>query len=118
MSETKHAKTVDGGWILHYTDVDGFKAISSQKEWTFKAAQPRGENEFGAYFTTLPPDAHHLVARTMISAVKKDYVFAFVGAEGLQHKRGGKGKYILWTPENYMVDQTRQMYAGPSENLP
>jgi len=120
MGETKHPKAVQGGWIMHYTDAVAYKAISSQKDWAFHAPQPPGDNEFGAYFTTLPPDAHRFSARTRIPKDKQKYVFAFTGAQGLRPKEGGKGAYILWTPDDYQVTQAsnRQQYNDLSENLP
>ena len=43
--------------ILHYTDIKGFKSISSQVDWLFHAIQPKApHNPIGAYFTTLRPD--------------------------------------------------------------
>jgi hypothetical protein len=118
MSDTTHAKAAAGGWVMHYTDHQGFKAISSQQAWTFRASQPPGDNGFGAYFTTLPPDAHRFSARTRIPKGKQTYLFAFVGREGLKPKDGGKGAYIYWTPEDYVVKQDRQRYNGRSEELP
>ena len=118
MSDSKHAKALAAGWILHYSDDDGYKAISSQINWTFKASQPPGENEFGVYFTTLPPDAHRFSARTRIPKAKQKFVFAFVGTDGLLPKEGGKRKYIFWTPHDYILDEPRQAYHGLSEQLP
>ena len=118
MTKTKHVKAVGGGWILHYTDDAGYKAIASQMDWTFKPSQPPGENEYGAYFTTLPPDAPRFSARTRIPYDKQKFVFAFVGLDGLKPKEGGRGDYILWLPSDYVVEEARQRYHGSSEELP
>jgi hypothetical protein len=109
---------------MHYTDDAGHKAISSQKDWTFKASRPPGDNKLGAYFTTLTPDANRFSARTRIPREKQKNVFAFTGREGLRPKEGRKGDYILWTPKDYVVERTedpktdRQRYDGPTEKLP
>ena len=109
---------------MHYTKEQFYKAISSQKDWKFVASQPQGDNKFGAYFTTLPPDAPRFSARTRISKIKQVRVFAFSGAKGLQPKEGGKGAYIFWSPTDYVVEgnadekHNRQQYHGASETLP
>lgn len=120
MSEQNHQKAKADAWIMHYTADDRFKAIGSQKDWTFKASQPRGDNEFGAYFTTLAPDAFRLCARLKISKDKSRYVFAFSGQQGLRPKTGDKGKYVFWTSTDYVVTEAseRQQYKGASEALP
>jgi len=104
--------------MFHYTDDDGHKAISAQMDWLFKASQPPGDNERGVYFTTLRPDANRFSARTRIPKDKQRCVFAFRGDEGLRPKEGGKGAYIFWTPDDYLVVESRQVYDGPSEELP
>jgi hypothetical protein len=120
MSDTKHEKALAGDWIMHYTNDAGYKPISSQKDWAFQASQPPGDNKFGVYFTTLAPTAPRFSARTKIPKEKQKYVFAFVGRQGLQQKAGGKGAYVLWTPETYVVEEKsgRQKYNGLSEDLP
>jgi hypothetical protein len=104
--------------IFHYTDADGHKAIASQVDWTFKPSQPPGDNEYGAYFTTLRPSDHRFSARSRIPKSKQQCVFAFRGDDGLEAKKGGKGAYILWTANDYVVIKARQVYDGPTENLP
>lgn len=52
--------------MIHYTDGDGFKAISSQVDWTFKAAKPPGPHPVGAYFTPLSPHTADLCTKLMI----------------------------------------------------
>ena len=104
--------------MLHYTDDAGHKAIASQVDWIFKAAQPPPDKPFGAYFTTLRPNANRFSARTRIPKTKQAFVFHFDGDEGLEPLDGGKGAYIFWSPVDYVVVKPRQRYHGPSENLP
>ena len=104
--------------MLHYTDDVGQKAIASQVDWTFKAAQPPGGRPFGAYFTTLLPDAHRFSARTRIPKAKQAFVFGFDGDDGLEPVDGGKGAYIFRSPIDYVVAKARQKYQGPTEKLP
>ncbi len=118
MNDEKHAKSKIEGWLMHYTGGTAFKAIRSQKEWAFKASQPPGENPIGAYFTTLTPDAYHFSARLRIPKEKQEFVFAFIGQEGLRPKIGGKGDYIFWAPEDYIIRRDRQKYNGKAEALP
>ena len=104
--------------VFHYTDSDGHKSISSQPDWTFMTSQPPGDHERGVYFTTLRPSDHRFSARTRIPKRKQQFVFSFRGSEGLQPKEGGRGAYILWTPDDYVVEEPRQVYHGPSEQMP
>jgi hypothetical protein len=98
MSESKHSKTVAGGWLLHYSDDNGYKAISSQPDWTFKSSQPPGDNEAGAYFTTLPPDAHRFSAQTKIPQAKQKNAFAFVGQKRATKEIISFGRrMIIWS---------------------
>jgi hypothetical protein len=104
--------------MLHYTDDAGWKAISSQVDWTFKAAQPPGGRSFGAYFTTLRPNENRFSARTRIPKAKQTFVFGFDGQDGLEPVEGGKGAYIFWSAVDYAVIKLRQRYHGPTEQLP
>jgi hypothetical protein len=104
--------------MLHYTDDAGYKAISSQVDWTFKASQPPGDRPFGAYFTTLRPEAHRFSARTRIPRGKQAFVFGFDGQDGLEPVDGGKGAYIFWSRVDYLVVKARQEYHGSTEKLP
>jgi hypothetical protein len=104
--------------MLHYTDAVGFKSIGSQVDWTFKAVQPPGGRRFGAYFTTLRPDAHRFSARTRIPKAKQGFVFGFHGQDGLESMDGGKGEYIFLSPIDYVVLLERQDFHGPTKDLP
>jgi hypothetical protein len=118
MSERRHPQAAAGGWVLHYTDADGYKAIVSQQVWVFRAAKPPGHRPFGAYFTLLAPDHNKLAAGMRLPRAKRAYVFAFEGSEGLRPVPGGKGRYNLWTDKDYEVTPKRQRYSGPAEDLP
>ncbi len=104
--------------MLHYTDDAGYKAISSQVDWVFKAAQPPADRPFGVYFTTLRPNAHRFSARTRIPKAKQAFVFSFDGQDGLLPISGAKGAYVFWSPVDYTVTRSRQRYHGSLENLP
>jgi hypothetical protein len=104
--------------MFHYTDGDGYKAISSQTNWTFRASHPPGDHERGVYFTTLTPGSNRFSARTRIPIKKQQFVFAFRGDDGLQPIKGGKGAYVFWSPDDYVVEVPRQAYHGPTEALP
>lgn len=103
--------------MFHYTNTDGYKAIASQVDWHFVASQPPGDNERGVYFTTLRPTEHRFSARTRIPKEKQECFFAFRGQEGLVPKEGGRGSYVLWTPDDYVVKQSRQIDKGSTEKL-
>ena len=63
--------------IFHYTNDVGFKAISSQRIWVFRASRPPGDHPVGAYFTTLNPDSIYLATRLRIPNDKLLFVFCF-----------------------------------------
>src|SRR5690349_1715926 len=90
----RHPHAAAGGCVFHYTDADAYKAIVSQAVWLFRAAQPPGDRSFGAYFTLLLPDDNKLAAGTRLPRVKRQYVFAFDGAEGLRPVPGGRAAII------------------------
>lgn len=102
---------------FHYTDDDGYKAISSQPVWLFKAAQPRGDHPFGAYFTTLPPGTVKLALRLRIPRTKLEFAFCFHDMGDLLPLRGGRGHYIFYSPEDYSVIEDRQVAAGTRNDV-
>jgi hypothetical protein len=108
----------EGILVYHYTDQSGWNAIRSQKDWTFKAFQPPGNRPFGAYFTTLRIDSPKFSKKTRIPVEKQQYVFAFVGTDGLEERDDGKRPYILVSPTDYLVVESRQRYADRSETMP
>ena len=102
--------------MFHYTDDDGFKAIASQIEWRFKAFDPPGPHPRGAYFTTLPPDAPDLCAKLFIPKRKTEYLFEFSGGDDLKPLDGGRGRgrFVLYSPVDYVVAPPRQQYKSRS----
>ena len=104
----------------HYTTVDGYKAISSQLDWTFRAAKPPGPHPVGAYFTLLPPNTLRLCSKLLIPRAKVECVFEFSGGEDLLPLDGGRGQHIVYSPADYMVSRAsgRQSYAGRSNEHP
>jgi hypothetical protein len=104
--------------VFHYTYSSGWNAIRSQPDWTFRATQPPGDRPFGVYFTTLRVDAPLFSKKTRIPVEKQEYVFAFVGTDGLDERDEGKRSFILISPTDYVVLGTRQRYAAKSEAMP
>lgn len=96
--------------LFHYTNDDGYKAISSQPAWVFKASKPPGDHPRGAYFTTLPPGTENLAKRLFIrgGADKVRFVFSFSGTEGLKPLEGGRGAFVFYCSEDYVVKESRQ----------
>jgi hypothetical protein len=104
--------------VYHYTDQPGWNAVRSQKDWTFKASQPPGDRPYGVYFTTLRIDAPKFHKKTRIPVEKQQYVFGFIGKDGLEERDDGKRPYILLSPIDYVVVENRQRYADKSEAMP
>jgi hypothetical protein len=106
--------------MFHYTDDVGFKAITSQVTWTFKAFDPLGPHPAGAYFTTLPPRANRLAARLRVPKHKREWLLAFSGTAGLLpiDEGRGRGEYIFYSPVDYGVGRDRQLYDGRAAAFP
>ncbi len=100
--------------MFHYTNDKGYKSISSQNTWLFKASQPPGGHPRGAYFTTLPPGTRNLAKRLFVRgcADKVTYVFCFSGDDGLEPLEGGRGAFIFYSEEDYAVAEQRQGLHG------
>src|SRR5579884_3688793 len=96
----------------HYTDLAGYNGIRSTVDWLFKAHQPPGSHPFGAYFTTLQRGTPNLAARLRIPKSKLQYVFEFTDAGDLRPLPGGRGQFIFYSPADYNVVKSRQLYAG------
>ena len=103
--------------MLHYTDTKAYNAIRSQVDWTFKASQPKGGREFGAYFTTMRVDENRFFERTRIPVDKREYVFAFNGTDGLRPYRGGRGEVVFLSPVDYVVVKARQVDCGETPEV-
>jgi hypothetical protein len=103
--------------LFHYTNEKGYKAISSQVEWVFRASKPPGDHPPGAYFTTLPPGTKNLNKRLYVRGCsdKARFVFSFSGGEDLHPLRGGRGDYVFYSQEDYAVPRERQEYHGETD---
>ena len=98
------------GNLFHYTNGKGFKAISSQVVWLFKASKPPGIHPKGAYFSTLPPDATNLGKRLFVRGCKEKirFYFSFLGGEDLSPLKGGRGSHVFFSEVDYPVVEERQ----------
>src|SRR5947207_1802683 len=103
--------------MFHYTDDHGFKAISSQQSWTFKAFEPQGPHADGAYFSILPPWTPKLARKLRLPKGKLQWLFKFDGQEGLipLDEGKGRGEYIFYCPEDYTVEPHRQRFKDKVE---
>ena len=100
--------------MFHYTDDNGYKAISSQQTWLFKAAKPPGDHPKAAYFTNLAPGTKNLGKRLFVRgcADKIRYVFCFYGGEDLTPLEGGRGAFVFYSADDYWVEKPRQIAHG------
>ncbi|CAN5915860.1 hypothetical protein BH23PLA1_BH23PLA1_23760 [soil metagenome] len=103
--------------LFHYTDKSGFQAIKAQVDWIFKTADPPGKHPHGAYFTTLDPRIRNLANRLRIPRSKVEYVFCFRDSQDLIPLAGGRGLFILYSPQDYLVERLRQVFSGPSKDF-
>jgi hypothetical protein len=108
-----------GVTLFHYTNDKGYKAISSQPTWLFKASKPPGDHPKAAYFTTLPPATRNLAKRLFVRgcADKIIFVFCFSGGEDLTPLEGGRGAFIFYSLDDYAVEKPRQGPHGPIEEV-
>jgi len=100
---------------FHYTDDEGYKAIGSLPVWVFRASKPPGDHPKGAYFTTLAPGARKLALRLRIPRAKLAFVFCFRDNEDLIPLRGGRGRFVFYSPTDYAVEEDRQIASGSRE---
>jgi hypothetical protein len=99
--------------IYDYTDRSGYNGIRAGEDWCFKAAQPPPhDHPPGAYFAILMPETQNLAQRLRVPVSKIEYFFAFEDAGDLIPLRGGRGRYILYSPTDYTVVKARQQSAG------
>jgi hypothetical protein len=105
--------------LFHYTNDKGYKSITSQKVWRFRAAKPPGDHPKGAYFTTLPPGTRNLAKRLFIRGCgdKVNYVLCFSGGDDLKPLEGGRGAFIFYSEEDYLVNEERQGPHGPTMEI-
>jgi hypothetical protein len=108
---------------FHYTDKDGWNAIRSQPTWRFKASQPKDpDRPKGAHFTDIEPtetNLRTLYKRLQVPKGKQEYVFWFVGFDGLIQPNDGRGrdKRIYFSPVDYEVAEARQRHGNLTEPL-
>lgn len=98
----------------HYTDKSGYNGIRSTPDWLFKGSQPPGDHPFGAYFTTYGPETKNLALRLRIPVKKLGHVFVFMDARDLIQLRGQRGDFILFSREDYLVEESREIDSGES----
>lgn len=100
--------------MFHYTNDKGYKSISSQQTWVFKAAKPPGDHPKGAYFTNLPPGTRSLAKKLFVRgcADKITFVFCFGGGDDLKPLKGGRGAFIFYSEDDYSVEKERQGPQG------
>ncbi len=109
--------------VFHYTDKAGWNAIRSQKVWRFESSQPKDpDRPSGAYFTDIEPNEQNLRTlhkRIRVPKVKQQYVFWFLGIDGLTQLNGGRGrdKRIFFSPTDYDVVEERQKYGDVTDGL-
>jgi len=108
-----------GGLLFHYTNDRGYKAISSQQTWLFKASKPPCSHPKGAYFTILPPGTRGLGKRLFVRgcADNTNFVFCFSGEEGLKPIDGGRGEHVFYSKEDYPVEKRRQGPHGATAKV-
>jgi hypothetical protein len=105
--------------LFHYTNDRGYKAISSQVVWLFKASKPPCNHPKAAYFSSLPPSTRNLSKRLFVRGCtdKTEFVFSFSGGEELPCLRGGRGDLVYYNKEDYPVEVERQGPHGATEKV-
>ncbi len=103
------------GTMLHYTDKKGYNGIPCGTWWRFLAHKPPCEHPCGAYFTNLSRTTKHLALKLRIAKEKTDYYFEFLDCNTLLSLKGGRGKYIFYSLEDYTVERPRQLSSGSTE---
>ncbi|HEY3968115.1 MAG TPA: hypothetical protein VGM05_26365, partial [Planctomycetaceae bacterium] len=84
--------------------------------WRFKAEQPPPVyHPFGAYFTTLSQETQNLAQRLRIPLDKTQFFFSFDDAGDLKSLPGGRGRYVLYSPHDYLVEASRQHDSGETD---
>jgi hypothetical protein len=96
----------------HFTDRKGWNGIRATSPWCFRARRQRGNNPTGAYFTTLHPSSPKFFKRMRVPRHKRTHMFRFVDVGDLTPKRGPFGKWVFYSPSDYLVEKHRQLYEG------
>jgi hypothetical protein len=105
--------------LFHYTNDKGYKAISSQQTWLFKASKPPCDHPRGAYFTNYAPGTKNLNKLLFVRgcADKTNFVFSFAGGEDLEPIKGGRGEHVFYSKEDYPVAKERQLAHGATAEV-
>lgn len=101
----------------HFTNKQGFNAISSQPTWLFKALQPPATYQpRGAYFTECSPSEERLAKKLCVPREKLEYVFMFDPPTALRPLPGGRGQLgkVSYSPTDYPVAVDDQHFSGPT----
>ena len=105
--------------MFHYTNDKGYKAISSQQTWVFRASKPPYDHPKAAYFTNLSPGTKNLAKKLFVRgcADKINFVFCFSSGDDLTPLEGGRGAFIFYSVDDYLVEKARQGPHGPTEKV-
>ncbi len=105
--------------LYHYTNDKGYKAISSQVVWLFKASKPPCDHPKAVYFSTLPPGTKNLSKRLFVRgcAEKTKFTFCFSGGEDLPRLRGGRGEHVHYSEDDYPVEKPKQGFHGETDKV-
>lgn len=106
--------------LYHYTDRAGYNSIRATVESCFKAARPRrrdSDHPCAAYFTTLEPLTKNLAVKISVPTKKLEYVFVSEDVGDLTPLRGERGDWILYSLEDYLVAEERQIDHGEVQAL-
>jgi hypothetical protein len=98
----------------HFTNKKGWNAIRASSPWVFKAHKQRGGRPTGAYFTTLDTSHPNFFKIARVPKKKQQYQFEFTDAGDLTPRKGPLGKYVFYSPTDYKVARSRQIYEGPA----
>jgi hypothetical protein len=99
--------------VYHYTAKNAYDSIRATVDWCFHAKRPVPRHHpVGAYFTTLPPQTNNLAQRIRVPNEKLTHMFCFVDAGDLLPLAGGRGAYIFYSAQDYVVVRKRQIFAG------
>ncbi len=95
--------------MFHYTNDRGYKAISSQQPWLFKASKPPCNHPRELTSRTSPGNekSGQATLRPRLRGQNEFRVLLF-GDEDLRSIEGGRGEHIFYSREDYPVVKERQ----------
>jgi hypothetical protein len=99
--------------VNHFRNRKGWNAILASSPWQFRARKQRGGRPAGAYFTTLHPSHTNFYKITRVPVDKQRFLFRFLDIGDLTPRRGPLGRYVFFSPTDYLVVKARQQYEGP-----